>query len=176
MWAAGSSLGLRGFEQTLRRRGWRACMGFTLLELLVVISIIAAASAGVALALRDGTQTALDRDAQRLAVLFEAARAQSRATGVPVTWQAKPGGFEFTGWMGPNVPSRWLSASTRVLGTATVQLGPEPMIGVQAVDIFDSSIASFNGGINTIGPMVRIATDGLRPFSLQTPTQTKSGP
>ena len=41
--------------------------GFTLLELLVVISIIAIASAGVAFAVRDTAGAPLDRDAQRLA-------------------------------------------------------------------------------------------------------------
>ena len=55
--------------------------GFTLLELLVVIAIIAVATAGVSLSLRDSSQTALEREAQRLAVLFESARAQSRASG-----------------------------------------------------------------------------------------------
>jgi general secretion pathway protein H len=135
--------------------------GFTLLELLVVISIIAIASAGVSLALRDSTQTALERDAQRLAVLFESARAQSRATGVAVRWQATPAGFEFEGISGPAMPSRWLSPATRVLGSATVQLGPEAMIGAQGVDLVDAG--------QTATPQasrVRVATDGLRPFSL----------
>ena len=140
--------------------------GFTLLELLVVITIIAAASTGVALALRDGTQTALDRDAQRLAVLFESARAQSRATGVAVSWQPTADGFEFDGLTGQKIASGWLSSSTRVAGTASVQLGPEPMIGAQAVELFD--LAQSSGGTPNVKAItVRIATDGLRPFSLQ---------
>ena len=160
MWAAGSSRP----EQVAARS--QLAHGFTLLELLVVITIIAAASTGVALALRDGTQTALDRDAQRLAVLFESARAQSRATGVAVTWQPTADGFEFDGLTGQKIASGWLSSSTRVAGTASVQLGPEPMIGAQAVELFDQAQSS--GGIpNAKAITVRIATDGLRPFSLQ---------
>ena len=157
MWAAGSS------PQVRTLAGRTRLVGFTLLELLVVISIIAAASAGVALALRDGTQTALDRDAQRLAVLLESARAQSRATGVAVRWQATPAGFEFEGLSGPPLPTNWLSASTRIVGTSSLQLGPEPMIGAQGIELFDVSQRS-----NPQAASVRIATDGLRPFSVQT--------
>ena len=156
MWAAGSSRLARTFAKQIRLGG------FTLLELLVVISIIAAASAGVALALRDGTQTALDRDAQRLAVLLESARAQSRATGVAVRWQTTPGGFAFEGISGPPLPNQWLSASTRVVGTASLQLGPEPMISAQGIELADSSQSN-----NPLAPSVRIVTDGLRPFSVQ---------
>lgn len=136
--------------------------GFTLLELLVVISIIAIASAGVALTLRDGAQTALDRDAQRLAVLLESARAQSRATGVAVRWQTTATGFNFEGLNTTVMPSRWLSDSTRILGTASLQLGPEPMIGAQSVELIDARQQA-----DPQAAKVRIATDGLRPFSLQ---------
>ena len=140
----------------------RTTRGFTLLELLVVVTIIAAASAGVALALRDGTQTALERDAQRLAVLLESARAQSRATGVAVRWQPLVSGFGFAGLSTATLPTQWLSESTRAVGTASLQLGPEPMIGAQAVELIDAS-----QGANAQANSVRIATDGLRPFAVQ---------
>lgn len=170
MWAAGSS-------RLQRARAYPARQGgFTLLELLVVITIIAAASTGVALALRDGTQTALDRDAQRLAVLFESARAQSRATGVAVTWQATANGFEFGGLSQATLPSRWLSPSTRVVGTASVQLGPEPMIGAQAVQLIDDTQRGSAQRGNTQATTVRIATDGLRPFALQSAASSKGLP
>ena len=136
--------------------------GFTLLELLVVVSIIAAVSAGVALALRDSSQTTLDRDAQRLAVLLESGRAQSRATGVAVRWQTTPTGFAFNGLSPATLPTQWLSESTRAVGTMILQLGPDPMIGAQEVLLIDASQIA-----NPQAASVRIATDGLRPFSVQ---------
>ena len=61
--------------------------GLTLLELLVVLAIIGFGLAGVSLSLRDSNQTQLEREAQRLIAVLEAARAQSRTSGVPVRWR-----------------------------------------------------------------------------------------
>ena len=140
--------------------------GFTLLELLVVVAIIAVATAGVSLSLRDSSQTALEREAQRLAVLFESARAQSRANGTAVIWRPTVDGFRFEGLPPGALPTRWLEAGTRAGANVAIQLGPEPIIGAQAVDIL-------SGGQGDKQParVLRIATDGLRPFALQTAEQ-----
>ena len=140
--------------------------GFTLLELLVVITIIAAVSAGVTLAMRDGSQAALERDAQRLAVLLESARAQSRATGVVVRWQPTATGFVFNGIDPGVLPGNWLSESTRAVDNTAVLLGPEPMIGAQAIDLTDTSQNGTQSG-RVQRPTVRVATDGFRPFTIQ---------
>lgn len=135
----------------------RAAGGFTILELLVVIAIIAIATAGVSFALRDSQATQLEREAQRLAALFESARAQSRSSGVPVRWYTTPGGFRFDGVPPDALPDHWLSDTTQVRGTATLQLGPEPIIGRQEVVIGSSAAPDRS---------LRIATDGLRPFAI----------
>lgn len=132
--------------------------GFTLLELLVVISIIAIASAGVAFAMRDARGAELEREAQRLGALLEAARAQSRASGVPVRWRSTEGGFRFEGVPPKTLPENWLGTDTAVQGTAVLMLGPEPIIGRQSV-----VLASISDPSRTL----RLATDGLRPFSVQ---------
>ena len=143
--------------------------GFTLLELIVVIAIIAAASASVSLAMRDSSQTLLERDAQRLTVLLESARAQSRATGVVVRWQPTATGFVFDGMVPGVLSSHWLSETTRAVGPVTLLLGPEAMIGAQAFELMDTSKRD-----SAQVPTVRIATDGLRPFTIQPlPIQTK---
>lgn len=136
--------------------------GFTLLELLVVVAIMALATAGVTLALRDNAQTALEREALRLAVLFESARAQSRASGVAVYWHATAEGFRFEGLPSEALPGRWLAEGTMARGSPSVQLGPEPIIGPQAVELFSVSQSDRT---------LRVATDGLRPFTVQGPVQ-----
>ena len=129
--------------------------GFTLLELLVVVAIIAIASAGVSFALRDSQATQLEREAQRLAALLESARAQSRSSGLPVRWYPVQGGFRFDGVPPDTLPDHWLAPTTQVRGPATLQLGPEPIIGKQAIVLESSTLP---------GRSLRIATDGLRPF------------
>jgi general secretion pathway protein H len=136
--------------------------GFTLLELLVVVSIIAIASAGISFAVRDTSQTALEREAQRLAALFESARAQSRASGVAVRWRPVPGGFRFDGLPENALPNTWLGTDVAVLTQGMVQLGPEPIIGRQEV-VLRSTVPP--------GTALRVATDGVRPFSVQAPAQ-----
>ena len=144
--------------------------GFTLLELLVVIALIGIATAGVSLSLRDSSDSALERDADRLAVLLETARAQARASGLAVVWrtlppmQAPASGqetiqqFNFDGLPPPGLPRTWLSASTRALPIPPVQLGPEPLIPPQAIALTQT--------VNP-GRTLWVVTDGLRPFKVQ---------
>ena len=131
--------------------------GFTLLELLVVVAIIAIATAGVSFALRDSQATQLEREAQRLAALLESARARSRSSGVPVRWYPTPGGFRFEGVPEQALPERWLEETTQASGSPVLVLGPEPIIGKQEVVLVSSAVP---------GRSLRIATDGLRPFAV----------
>lgn len=138
--------------------------GFTLLELLVVVAIMAIASAGVSFAMRDSSQTQLEREAQRLAALLESARAQSRSSGVPVRWRVTEQGFVFEGLPADALPHNWIApgivaqrAGDTAAGPASLQLGPEPIIGKQSITL--SAGAS--------GRTLRIATDGLRPFAVE---------
>ncbi len=139
------------------RPGPRRSTGFTMIELLVVVAIIAIGSAGVVFALRDSAATQLEREALRLAALLEAARAQSRASGQPVRWQAVEGGFRFEGAVAGTLPQGWLSGDVQVQGTPVLVLGPEPVIGPQSV-VLRSSAAPQRP--------LRVATDGLRPFQV----------
>ena len=140
--------------------------GLTLLELLVVLAIIAISSAGVALAMRDNSQTQLEREAQRLIAKLEAARVQSRAQGLPLVWRATASGFVIeTPVVGSSfvAQSDWLSADISIgmsAGLKTITLGPEPIIPPATITLRRS------GGLTSgVKPMnLRIGTDGLQPF------------
>ena len=146
--------------------------GFTLLELMVVVAIIAMATAAVTFSLRDDSGTRLEREALRLSAMLESARAQSLTSGLPVVWRVRPQGFEFIDLPraragdGPT-PSegahQWLNADTaaRVLqppGATALVLGPEPLIPAQriALGLGDRRLV--------------LATDGLGPFRVATDT------
>ena len=150
--------------------GWQTrCAGFTLIELMVVVAIIALASAVVSLALRDPSDTLLEKEGARLATLFESARAEARASGLAVHWLPRsiagegfgrddaPADFTFVGLpMSAGLPRRWLSegVTANVIGAPDVVLGPEPLIGAQRVTLRlgDSRLT--------------LATDGLGPFAV----------
>jgi general secretion pathway protein H len=148
------------------------------LELLVVLAIVALASAGVGFAMRDGTQTRLEREALRLGALYESARARSQVSGVPVRWRVTAEGFRFEG-LPPSeskeddLPQDWLDPDTLAhvdaraeLGVQappqaranTLLLGPEPIIAPQGVTLVSRSQPT---------QQVHLVTDGVRPFGVQ---------
>ncbi|MBK1716018.1 pilus assembly FimT family protein, partial [Rubrivivax gelatinosus] len=60
--------------------------GFTLIELMVVMAILAIGAGLVSLAIRDPAATRLELDAARLATLLETARTEARTGGFAVAW------------------------------------------------------------------------------------------
>ena len=144
--------------------------GFTLIELLIVVAIVALAATLATLALRDPDASALERDADRLSALLEAARAESRASGLAVRWVPAPASqtvdageegaphFRFVGLPAAlNLPQRWLTPQVQaeVVGARSLLLGPEPLIGAQRVSL-------------RLGDRrLTLATDGLGPFEPQ---------
>lgn len=138
--------------------------GFTLLELLVVLALIGVATTVVSLSLRDSAHSALQRDAERLAVLLETGRAQARANGLPVIWRTQEDrlssvqSFVFEGLPHSGLPQNWLAESTRAAPGSAIILGPEPLIDPQGV---------FLSAPQSPGLALWVVTDGLRPFKVQ---------
>lgn len=144
----------------------RGQRGLTLIELMVVLVVMALASGGVMLAVRDSAQTALERDAQRLAAVLEAARVQSRTNGVRAVWQTQAGGFVVQGLPGPERLHLWAGPDTRAESEAAVVLGPEPLLAAQQVRVFSAAQPHLQ---------VWVSTDGLRPFAVQPQPQAAAG-
>lgn len=147
--------------------------GFTLLELIVVLAIVGLATAGVSVTLRDDTMTRLEREALRLGSQVDAARAHSQVTGLPVRLRLTPQGFRFEPEVSPTQTTlgRWLDPDTGAVieqvrisaarsseQDETLLLGPDAIIGAQAVVLFSRSKPQ---------QRVRLATDGVRPFAVQ---------
>ena len=177
---ADSSLALtRVLHGPHHRHDSRAKAGFTLIELLVVIALIALGTAAVSFSLRDSAESALERDAERLAALFESARARSRTSGIPVQWhpqtlqnilstqatktpqgqqdsagQAASTDCVFDGLPPLTLPAHWLSKRTEVDANARIVLGPDPIIGPQSVALRTSQL------------QVWVTTDGIQPFTV----------
>jgi general secretion pathway protein H len=158
----------RSTALTGRRPGRNRAAGFTLIELLVVVALIAITSATISLALRDPTEMQLEREAQRLAALLEAARAESRASGLTVHWYPKSqkagDDFRFDGLPRTiQLPTRWLGDPVAVqIENATavnpgLVLGPEPIIPAQRLRL-------------RLGDkLLVLGTDGLAAFDVVTP-------
>ena len=138
----------------------RAAAGFTLLELMVVVLIVAIASGMTVLSLRDRSQSKLEEEGARLSALLETARTQSRIVGTDVRWQPlTTGGFQFVGLPAlatKELPTRWLDRDTTatIVGAQALLLGPEPLLPAQRVVLH-------------LGEReIAVGTDGLSPFQI----------
>ena len=152
-----------------RRGRCTRALGFTLLELLIVVAIIAVSASLVALSLRDGDEARLEEEGERLGALLEMERAEARVAGVPVHWVPRQDDgadpdtavqFRFVG-LSPlqPLPTRWLDAATRALwvGAASVLLGPEAILPPQRIVLM------------LAGKRLELASDGLGPFAVAIP-------
>ncbi len=154
-----SAPGNRGAVRLRVRR--RRAAGFTLIELLIVVVLVALASAVVSLALRDPAETRLAEEGERLAALLESARAEARASGLPLRWVPGAAGegadFRFIGLPASvALPDKWLDprVSAEVVGARAVTLGPEALIGAQRIVL------------RLDDRRLELATDGLGPFAV----------
>jgi general secretion pathway protein H len=166
--------GLKGLSAPARRRRRG---GFTLLELLVVMAVIAVGVSLVVLSLPDRDAARLDEEGARLTALLESARAESRTSGMAVWWvprsaddnlvgaPGEPERFRFVGL--PKafaLPGRWLDdrVSAQVVGAQSIMLGPEAILPAQRI-------------VLTLGERrLELASDGLGPFTIAEPAPAEA--
>lgn len=145
--------------------------GFTLLELMVVIAMIAITTAVVSLAIPDPSATRLEREAARLIAQLEAARTQARAGAMTVLWVPQANGadadYQFVGLPPALLPSlKWMEpeVTAKVVGAKSIVLGPEPVIGPQQVVL------------SLLDRQIIIGTDGLAAFDVVRPDVDEANP
>lgn len=143
--------------------------GFTMVELLIVIAIIALGVGLVSMALPDSEASKLEEEGARLSSLLESARAESRVAGVPVRWVPRPSQgdgdrlpppdvaqFQFVGLpSSTRMATRFLDSRTQaqVLGANHLVLGPEAILPSQRV-------------VLQLGDRrLELQSDGLGPFA-----------
>ena len=147
----------------------RGGAGFTLIEVMVVMALIAIATSLVSLALRDGAQSRLEEEGARLSALLESARTEARASGIAVRWApadaASSDGahFRFIG-LPPSaeLPTRWLGegVSAEIIGARALVLGPEPVLPPQrlVLRLEDRRLVLASDGLAPFGPDEALAT------------------
>lgn len=80
------------------RRGplLRGCeSGFTLIEILVALTIMAVLSSMIAISVLPSDAETADKEARRLAALLEMASSETRASGQIIAWSPDEGGYSF---------------------------------------------------------------------------------
>lgn len=142
--------------------------GFTMIELLLVIAILAIGVGLVTLSLPDTEASRLEEEGARLGALLEMARAEARVSGAAVRWvprrddtpatdaDGQPLQFRFVGLPAAmKLPTRWLDprVQAEVVGASSVVLGPEAILPAQRI------VLSLDDR------RLELASDGLGPFA-----------
>lgn len=136
--------------------------GFTLIELMVVLALVALSISLVALSAQPSAPRQLEREGERLALWLESARLQARVQNRPVQARLTPRGAEIWGLSAPGevrpaLP--WLYPDTLAQSADTpLWLGPEPILPAQALAL---------GSRLQADAQVWVATTGVGPWQVR---------
>jgi general secretion pathway protein H len=172
--APGSSgpgpVGAHGVHRARRVAGTSASPGgFTLIEVMVVLAIVAVGAGLISLAIRDPAETRLEQEGARLVALLEIARIEARAGGLDAAWvpgnDPQSPGFRFVGLPATlALPSRWLDerVSAQVAGAAALTLGPDAILPPQRV-LLRLETRQLAVGSDGLSAFSVLAADGATP-------------
>ncbi len=134
---------------------WR---GFTLIELMVVLALVALLTGIVSWRLQPGAPEQLAQESRRLALWLETARHQARVEQRPVQARISAQGAVLIGVARPDSPQarlNWLYPATRPRTEQTVWLGPEAVLPAQTLELIHTGAAQ---------AQVRVWTSGVGPW------------
>jgi general secretion pathway protein H len=151
--------------------------GFTLLEVLVVVVIIAVLVSLVAVKLAPDTRQSLRDEALRLAALLAHARDEAIVTGAPLAWQGSDAGYRFLrrgpdrSWQpmdgDPGLRARSLPTGVSLVAIetpATANRG-DPTIVLSPTGVGDPFRITLASGEHRL----RVASDGVAAPSVEAP-------
>lgn len=193
--AAGNSAAKPAATPLTVRASGGAASGFTLVELLVALLVMALLTGLAAMALPQSGQESMQREGERLAALLDAAREQAAARGEPLAWAPGPQGYTFLqpsprGWVAlgdaPLTARRWqwlngdaeLPANFQPRGSsASVQAGQVMVLASGGVAgpgaapnwlVFGTEPVSapMQVTLQGDGRVITVASDGLAPFTV----------
>lgn len=133
----------------------RAAAGFTLIEILIVMSLLLIVAGLAVVRLDDGGERATRRQAEELTMRLEAARDEAVYGGQPIAFSTDGENYQF--WAGDTARQQWFAAgSSGELGPR--RLGAEVRIVAQAV----------SGRDRPLGERIVFTPDGVsEPFLLR---------
>jgi general secretion pathway protein H len=117
----------------------RLACGFTLIELMVVLTIVALLTGLVTFSLQGSTQRQLQQEGERLALWLQTTRVQARVQGMALQARVTASGIDL---MESETDRKiiahlnWLHPDTTVIdGSTTLTLGPEPFLPPQRLQL-----------------------------------------
>ena len=133
-------------------RGTQA--GFSLIELMVVVAIIAIATAAIGLTAFSRTESPLRKDAERLVQLFGVAQSEARAGGRSIQWETDASGYRFVHRIAPAAAS----AHTAVRETVIDRFEQDDVLRPRQWDAGNVTV-----NVSQISPDSRGVVDADRP-------------
>ena len=134
--------------------------GFTLIELMVVLLVLALSSSLVVMGTRDTAQQTLEREADRLINVLETARAQARSNSTALLWQSDARGYSISALTNPDIQQAfhtWYLPGTRSEPSSWV-ISAEPVQSAMRLNLL------IDGAPNL---RMSIATDGAASFKVK---------